>query len=297
MATDNRPKILIVDDEPDIRSVLKTLIEGNLPGPFVKEASNGSEAIQVASNQQFDLVITDIKMPRMSGQNLINQLKGLSTLMRPRGIFVTSGHISGSALIKEVGEVTFFPKPIPTENFIQKLKLFFGLIKPEPKPQSKFDISFINPFIDATLQTLEITAGIAAKKEQVFLRGPEQISGDISAIVALNSQTYLGSFAVSFEEACFLAVVSNMLGETFTSINPDIQDAAAEICNQIFGGAKKVLNESGHTIQPAIPSVISGKRHQIRHPVGGTCIAVKFSTPVGNFQVEAVLTDRKQVEG
>jgi chemotaxis protein CheX len=288
-----RPTLLVVDDEPDIREALKSYIENTLETPLVLQAANGVEGLKIASNQRFDLIITDLKMPRMDGKTFLNQLNELPPGFRPKGCFVVSGNLEEKTTIKVVGNTVFFPKPIPVEKFKEHLKKFFGLTSSEAQAaRPKMDINFINPFVEATLEVLQTTAAITAKKEQVFLRTPDQSSGDVSALVALNSQSYLGSFSVSFEEACFLAVVNSMLGESYQKITPEIQDAASELCSQIFGIAKKVLNEKGHTIQPAIPSVISGKNHQIKHPVEGTCIAVKFSTPVGIFQVEAVLTEK-----
>jgi chemotaxis protein CheX len=80
-----------------------------------------------------------------------------------------------------------------------------------------------------------------------------------------------------------------MLGEKITEITTENQDACAEICNQVFGMAKQVLNQSGYNIQPAIPSIVVGDNHRIRHVVDGICIAVEFSTEAGNFTVEAAV--------
>jgi chemotaxis protein CheX len=229
----------------------------------------------------------------MNGRRFITELGGLDANVKPRACFVVSGQVSRESMVSEISNVTFFSKPLDTEQFTSQLRKLFQPSKPEVKTtKNKVDIEFINPFIDATLKVLSITAGIAAKKEEVFIRKSDQISGDISALIAMNSQEYLGSFAVSFSEKCFLSVVNSMLGENYTAITAEIQDAAAEVCNQIFGMAKKILNENGHTIQPAIPSVISGKSHSIKHTIGGVCIGVKFSTPAGPFQVEAVIKEK-----
>lgn len=158
---------------------------------------------------------------------------------------------------------------------------------------AKIDVNFINAFVDATLNVLKIMAGIAAEKQDVFIRQKDQTSGDISAIVGMNSNDYIGSMAIAFEESCFLKVASGMLSENFTQLTPEIRDAAGELCNQIFGMAKKTLNEKGHSIQPAIPSVIVGKNHTINHQVDSPCIAIKFKTPDGFFIVEAVLQGKQ----
>lgn len=68
-------KILIVDDEPDILQIFRSaLVE---EGYEVSCASNGEEALQIYRTEPFDLVITDMKMPRMDGLELLKRIKEL----------------------------------------------------------------------------------------------------------------------------------------------------------------------------------------------------------------------------
>jgi len=68
--------VLIVDDEPIIRVGLRTLIEWDKYGfLLVGEASDGEEALSLMKEQQVDMLVTDIKMPRMDGLELIRLAK------------------------------------------------------------------------------------------------------------------------------------------------------------------------------------------------------------------------------
>ena len=60
--------VLIVEDNETARKQLQTLLAAG-PGLVVDTASNGSEALQKLSAQRFSVVITDLKMPRVSGRN------------------------------------------------------------------------------------------------------------------------------------------------------------------------------------------------------------------------------------
>jgi two-component system response regulator YesN len=69
-------KALIVDDEPQIRKGLRTIISWEKYGfVVVGEAADGMDALEVAREQHPDLVITDVKMPRMGGMDLSRELR------------------------------------------------------------------------------------------------------------------------------------------------------------------------------------------------------------------------------
>lgn len=66
-------KILIVDDEKEIRNVLKEYAEFN--GYEVYEASDGFESIKIIKNHDIDLIIMDIMMPGLDGFSAIKEIK------------------------------------------------------------------------------------------------------------------------------------------------------------------------------------------------------------------------------
>ncbi len=54
-------KILVVDDNPEIREIIQILLEGE--GYAISQAENGAIALQLLSEESFDLIILDIMMP------------------------------------------------------------------------------------------------------------------------------------------------------------------------------------------------------------------------------------------
>lgn len=161
-----------------------------------------------------------------------------------------------------------------------------------PDSKSPVDLNIIVPFVEATTAVLETLANTKVERDKVFVRNADHLVGDISAIMAMSSDKYVGSMAIAFDEEAFLHVVSSMLGEPHTTVTEDIQDACGEIANQIFGHAKRVLNKMGHSIQKALPSVIYAKAHVIRHMAkGGPCFAVRFKLPKGTLTVEVTLKE------
>lgn len=66
-------RLLIIDDEPELREVLIVLLEDHV-GSIV-EASNGFEAIELLKSQQFDAILSDEKMPKKSGLEVLKWMR------------------------------------------------------------------------------------------------------------------------------------------------------------------------------------------------------------------------------
>ena len=87
------PGILIVDDNPSIRYLLRVFVESKTPFTVCGEASNGTEAIENAKELQPDLVLLDLSMPLLSGgeaasiiKRTLPQVKIILFSMRADGI-------------------------------------------------------------------------------------------------------------------------------------------------------------------------------------------------------------------
>lgn len=146
---------------------------------------------------------------------------------------------------------------------------------------------FINPFLEATVNVLKTMAMITPKAGKPSLKGGSESKGDVSGLIGLTGLAE-GSLAVSFSERCALKIVENMLGESFNEINGQVSDAVGELTNMISGDARARLQKIGYDFTAAIPTVVSGKSHSIRHiSNGGPTILLPFNTDDGEFYVEA----------
>ena len=155
------------------------------------------------------------------------------------------------------------------------------------KPKKVMNTDFINPFLAATKRVLEVQCKTKSRPGKIYTKqAGDKFSGDISGVIGLVSEAFSGSVFISFPEKTFLAVMGRMFGETFTSINKEIEDGAAELTNIIFGQAKIILNEKGYGIRTALPSVITGKDHSVASTQKGVTVVVPFETDVGGFFVE-----------
>jgi DNA-binding response OmpR family regulator len=70
-------RILIAEDEPDIRELIRLALQFN--GYEVISASDGAEAVELASNNSFDLIMLDVRMPRLTGYEACRQLRKMES--------------------------------------------------------------------------------------------------------------------------------------------------------------------------------------------------------------------------
>ncbi|HEX2101222.1 MAG TPA: response regulator [Candidatus Synoicihabitans sp.] len=118
---------LIAEDEPIIRSLLKSLLERR--GLRVLAASDGVEALELfhAHGEEIGLIITDLNMPRLDGPEL---LRRLTSGTRHPGIIVTSGL---PEMIEDVrrqwrDEVVVMPKPYDSKDLALALERVRALV-------------------------------------------------------------------------------------------------------------------------------------------------------------------------
>ncbi|MFZ5911026.1 MAG: response regulator transcription factor [Chloroflexota bacterium] len=81
-------KILIAEDEPDIRDLVAFTLR--FAGHEVVTASNGEEAVQVAKKESPDLIILDVRMPRMTGYDACRLIKSDPNLSAVPVIFLSA---------------------------------------------------------------------------------------------------------------------------------------------------------------------------------------------------------------
>ncbi|MCA6480917.1 MAG: sigma-54-dependent Fis family transcriptional regulator [Chitinophagaceae bacterium] len=100
--------ILIIDDEKSIRNVLKDILQHE--GYLVEEAPDGEQGLKLFQSKPFDLVLCDIKMPKMDGMEVLQQIMAINTEIP---VIMISGHGSIENAVEAVkkGAYDFISKP------------------------------------------------------------------------------------------------------------------------------------------------------------------------------------------
>ncbi len=114
-------KILLVDDEPDIVDLVSYNLERE--GYEVKTASNGRDAITVASSFLPDLILLDVMMPEMDGIETCAEIRELSSLKNVLIAFLTARGEDYSQIAGfEAGADDYIPKPIKPKVLMSRIQ-------------------------------------------------------------------------------------------------------------------------------------------------------------------------------
>ena len=114
-------KILIVDDEQGIRENLKMYLEYTENDGFeVTCASDGLEAVKLCENQNFDLVIMDIMMPKMDGMTALKEIRKTQNV--PVIVLSARGEEYDKLFCFEMGADDYVTKPFSAKEVVARVK-------------------------------------------------------------------------------------------------------------------------------------------------------------------------------
>jgi two-component system alkaline phosphatase synthesis response regulator PhoP len=129
------PKILIVDDDPDIIEILRYNL--SLAGYKVKAASNGKEAIKKAKIFIPEIILLDVMMPEMDGIEACRLIREIPSLKNSRIIFLSARNEDYTQLSAfDAGADDYISKPVKPKILLKKISSIFKRIhKKENKIQ------------------------------------------------------------------------------------------------------------------------------------------------------------------
>lgn len=122
-----KKRILIIDDELGICEIMESILEDDYE---VTTSTEPEKAINIAKKETFDLVITDFKMPKMNGMELIKRLQKINKNYK---FIIISGHLVDLEQLKFQGNISdlgFIPKPFGSPvNILKKIEQFITQTK------------------------------------------------------------------------------------------------------------------------------------------------------------------------
>lgn len=114
----DKKSILVVDDEEGLRRLFSKIMEKE--GYEVDVAANGWDAVTMAKYRRYSLIVMDLRMPRMTGEEAIERIERMYPQMK---FLVISGYPLGSELKLRVdrGEIAYFSKPFDNDEVLRKV--------------------------------------------------------------------------------------------------------------------------------------------------------------------------------
>ena len=114
-------KILIAEDEPDIRELVAFTLR--FAGHEVVAGSNGEEAVQLASQEMPDLILMDVRMPRMTGYDACRVMKANPHLKDIPVVFLSAkGQDAEIQTGLEAGAEEYLLKPFAPDQLTERVK-------------------------------------------------------------------------------------------------------------------------------------------------------------------------------
>lgn len=120
--------ILIVDDQKDIRRVLVSGLQTLGQTIDVIEVPSAEEAMLLAPRRTFDLIVTDVRLPGISGLDLVRKLRAFNPNLKLILITGLSDHQTRKQ-VEEAGTFAFFYKPIEMGDFLDAVERALGLVE------------------------------------------------------------------------------------------------------------------------------------------------------------------------
>lgn len=232
--------ILIIDDEAIIREGTRRILE--LEGHRVEGSSSGLQGLECLQEDQFDLVITDLKMPGMSGMDV---LKAIRVLQPAVPVILITGYASVETAVEAIkhGAFDYLPKPFSPEQLTELVTKALGHRATLLKTASCNDPAEVPAGFD-------LFVGQSRSMQQVFVRIKQVAPTDSTVLISGESGTGKELAARAIHNA------SQRSEETFVAV--DCTSLAENLLeSELFGHIKGSFTGATQT-KPGLFNVADG---------------------------------------
>ncbi|MGC2324019.1 MAG: response regulator transcription factor [Terriglobales bacterium] len=153
MAAEEKPNILVVDDEPQITRVLKTTLASH--GYSIRTARDGDEAIQLMKDWPPDLLITDLRMPNMDGLALCRHVRRGKSAM-PIIVLSVRGEDRTKVEALDAGADDYVTKPFSVNELLARVRAALRRVAAAKQPESEEAIAIGDFRIDLQAHRVQV---------------------------------------------------------------------------------------------------------------------------------------------
>lgn len=253
--------VLFVEGDDSLNSTYKSIVDSLSNFKFIT-ANDGKEALQKTGLGKFDLICLDFHADKISGVELLKALRETS-MNRTTKLLITSPHIEDvkqKCKASAVKNVHFLEKPFEKE-FLKAtiINLTAENTSGQDKPKFNVTVDFLAAFVESVKEIFQTM--LSAKDIKIIPKTSvnfNEVEVDISAQMNMITPTHNISIVLSMPKASYLNVVGAMLGEEFTEIQDDLQDAIAEVLNILYCTAQKQFITADLIVNKTPPKTVMG---------------------------------------
>ncbi len=161
-------KVLIADDTKNIRNLLATCLKHE--GFDVTTVENGEEALEAFQKNVYNLAFLDIKMPRISGTEVLRRIRELN-IQTPVIIITAFATIKNAVECTQLGAVAYLQKPFTTNRIKQVLMELLELPDHPPTVDDLLQLSsekIKNGKIEGAITTLKTALSIEPTNSRIY---------------------------------------------------------------------------------------------------------------------------------
>jgi two-component system response regulator FlrC len=166
----NTASVMVVEDDNELREALNETL--TLAGYDVAVASDGQEALQQLDNRQFDLIVSDIQMPRMDGQSLLKKVKGQHPDL-PVMLMTAYGSIQQAVDAMRDGAVDYMVKPFEAEVLVNMVSRYAA--------QDRSQVTDVVATDAQSKQLFQIAKRVAQSDATVMITGESGVGKEVLA--------------------------------------------------------------------------------------------------------------------
>lgn len=117
-------KIIIIDDELTILKLLRRILADE-PSYSLTSISDATQGLQILTEERFDLISLDYRMPDISGAEIIQRIRSSNGVNKKTPIIIFTGYIeeAKSIMPSDLEDVYFIEKPINNKQYLRQIKL------------------------------------------------------------------------------------------------------------------------------------------------------------------------------